>query len=204
MQIFIETLTGKTFSLTVKSHETIKTVKKKIQDKQDIHPSRQRLFLSGRNKQLKNYHTLAEYKIWKDSTLSLILRRSANRKKKDAAIPIPDYATTTTMTKITQQRGQRQLANIDVPQTTPMQLLVQTLTGKTIFLNVASHSTIKHVKSKIHDAEGIHPTRQRLFLENEPLENNRSLSDYNIWKESTLNLNLIMSRRLSHKPLSRL
>jgi len=73
-----------------------------------------------------------------------------------------------------------------------MQIFVKTITGETITLDVDADDTIEAIKSFIQDKEAIAIEDQKLEFRGKQLKNGRTLSDYNIQKES--NIDLVLSK----------
>ena len=74
-----------------------------------------------------------------------------------------------------------------------MRIFVKTLTGTTITLEVEPSDTIDNVKVLIRSQYWIPRAQQQLIFVGKQLENDCTLSDYNIQEDSTLDMVLNLS-----------
>ena len=162
----VKTLDARTFHLDFGVNykdihkTTIATVKSMIQAKADIPPDQQKLIFAG--KELGDGQTLSDCNIWMDSVLFLPLG--------------PRYSL---HTHSFSGRGHYDGMEISIK---------AALTGKITTLEMDRRETIKSVKTKIQDKEGIPPYQQRLIFAGKSLKDDLSLSHYSIKMESIIHL----------------
>jgi len=164
LQLLVSIYTGpfkrtKTCDIKSDATESVESVKQKIQAKEGIPAERQRLMFGS--KTMENGKTMADYDIKCES----------------------EHDTVNLHLVLTGLGGGLVNDNTD---SELVQVLIKSLSGTTLTLDVHSHDSIQSVKQKIQAKAGIPYQFQRLIYGGTQLDNLRTLSYYHIDQDDML------------------
>jgi len=71
-QIFVKTLTGKSYAVDITEADTVASLKNKLHEKEGIAQSEMRLIFAG--KEMQEERALSDYNLQKASTVHMVLR----------------------------------------------------------------------------------------------------------------------------------
>nr|GEV45626.1 hypothetical protein [Tanacetum cinerariifolium] len=183
--IFVKTSTGKTITLEVKCLDTIGNVKAMIQNKEGISPDDEVLIF---NKMVpEDVDTLGDFYISNESTLTLIPKskglmqifvQTSNGKAFSLEALIFDGIFLEDSGTIADFHiNNKSIITLLLKSMGLILIFVKTCTTKSILLKVKPTDTIRHVKDKIQDMEGIPPEQQVLIFNEMVLEDSDICDD---------------------------
>ena len=163
----------KNISWDVDGSWTIDNVKAKIQDMEGIHPDQQRLFYEGEEIRRGESCLFDLKEFWYECEVVLNISME---------IMWLDPMTT----RERDEARSRSRSRSRSPFGGRIQIFVKVMGGKSITLDVKASDTIDDLKAQIEDREGISGELYRLTFNGKQLEDDRTVSDYNIQRDSVL------------------
>jgi ubiquitin C len=195
MQVYIKSAKGKTTLIDVDPAETIRSLKIKIQGKEKIPPGQQRLMFAGST--LNDQMSVRDYRIPKNGiiTLSDTVDDGVKDKRTNTAImrqfgggANAKQAVIRPKTRGRALTGIGHKPGVDNGQP----LNVRLPNGEEITLDVDPTDPILWVKESIEGymgVDGVPVAEQRLVFQGKPLEDTRTLNDYQVPSDGTIHLN---------------
>ena len=217
MFIYIKTLSEKKITIDVQPSNTIIDIKEKIKEKENIHPVRQKLLFKGveliDNKTLVDYDIKNEstLQLMIKSPILFFVKTKINQTvmikaqlsdtilfiKQEIQKKEDSLEQFSLVFKGKELDDNKIVADYNIPNNSTLELALRTaikikiklFNGKTINLQAYSSENIFNIKQKIIEEEkNISSDEGELFFGNIQLEENKTLSDYDIKNESTLEL----------------
>ena len=213
---FVKTITNQTVMIKAQLSDTILYIKQEIQKKEDFPQEKYCLIFKG--KELDDNKIVADYNIPKNSTLELALRISIKIRIKlynGKTINVETYTSEKIFNikqkiiekekNISSDKGGLFFGNIQLEEYKTLSdygiqsestlelkqivmIYVKGLKDSNIILKVQPCETINNIKQKIKDKENISPNKYSITFNDKELNDNKTLKDYNIQKESILKL----------------
>lgn len=209
MQLSIRTWANHTILVSdIRPTDSVAELKRKAAAQAGLDIADGSLVYAG--KSLDEHRTVADYDIMKGSTLHWV-------KKTNGSSSAPTSATAATATTATTvvsphvhvhhhyhasnppvvDANAAAAASVPPPVGEPTQIFVKTYTGKTLTFDVMTNDPLRTVKILIETETQITPVDQRLIFGGRQLDDNLTLQDYSIQRESTIHL----ARPINNTPM---